>query len=271
MAIKTLNDLLISAQPVQYIFKLATGTTTTTKMQSQWGRAGIPGPGTYATTAAGSILSSSSSLVPGQIPFTNPGPGQTLYIINTACTLLSVTNVMFICDRLWHNGGLSVTSTSPQTINSVTWPARDDNNSTNGKGVLIGLEFSAVVGASTTQNITITYTNSDGIAGRTGTWSSSLGATGTIAGSFLPFVLQGTDKGVRSIQSFQLSTSLTSGTINLVAYRILAYIQNTNIMNKDAFQLGMPVVPSGAVPFLLSSPDSTTSSIVAGHIQFGVG
>jgi hypothetical protein len=272
MAITSVEQLLVSAQPVQIIHKINTGTIAAGRSYSQWGRPGIPGPGVFASTAAGSTLDSTSAFVPGQIPFTNPGVGQSLYLINFTGVQPNASGIIILADRLWHNGGLSVTSTGVQTINSVTFPARDINGTTNGVGVQVGLEVSVALGASTTQTITITYTNSDGVAGRTGTFGQGL-ATGTTVAGFFPFILQDDDKGVRSIQSFQLSQSMTSGTIHLVAYTEIANI-NAALPTPpvyDAFQLGMPIVPKGAVPFIIYENNATTSGPVIGSVQFGVG
>lgn len=121
-----------------------------------------------------------------------------------------------VLDRLWDNSGLSVTSTSAQSVSSAAWPARDINGSTNGEGVYVALEVSTGLGNGV-PTVTLDYTNSAGTAGRTGTLT--IPANSSPAGMFYWFGLQAGDTGVRSIQNFTLSATCTSGAFHLVAYR----------------------------------------------------
>lgn len=69
---------------------------------------------------------------------------------------------------------------------------------------------------------TISYTNSDGTAGRTATLENVVGmmipATPVI-GTLVWFKLAAGDKGVRSIQSVTLATSLVTGSVSLLVAR----------------------------------------------------
>ena len=58
----------------------------------------------------------------------------------------ATAGAIVLVDRIWHNSGLSATITTSQTVNSNAWPARDDNESTNGEGVLVGMEVHAATG-----------------------------------------------------------------------------------------------------------------------------
>jgi hypothetical protein len=82
------------------------------------------------------------------------------------------------------------------------------------------LVSAATTNAGAITNCTISYTNSDGTAGRTGTMAS-FPATAAL-GTFVPFQLQAGDKGVRSIESITLGTSMVTGTVHLVLYREVA-------------------------------------------------
>lgn len=138
----------------------------------------------------------------------------------------ALANTYALLDLLWYNTGLTVTTTTAQAITTPAWPARDVNGSTNGEGVGIALyALTALGNAAAVANSTISYTNSDGTAGRTGTFSAVVGfqAPATpVIGTWMPFSLQAGDKGVRSVQSVTLATTYTSGTMMLVAYRQLA-------------------------------------------------
>lgn len=257
MTISTVDGLIAAAAgaPVRFYCKnpLSAAQPSQNMAQSFWGFDGIPGRGDFDTTLNGVTLSSSSSLPNGALPFTDASGGQSTYLAKFSAEgvgTVGTTGLFVLCDRLWHNGGINITSTDAQSITSPTWPARDINGSTNGDGVYIGLEVSATVGAGT-PTISFSYTNSAGTAGRTGGFTRT-GVTSQIAGGFYMTALQGSDLGVRSVQSVTLSASWVSGTINLVAYRPIAVCTwpGTGVAYNPQFDpiTGcMPTIPNGAV------------------------
>jgi hypothetical protein len=263
MAITTLDGAIAGAQAARAIAKALTGTLVAGRYQSLWPVAGLPGAGAYDTTLNGVVLSSTSAQVAGQIPHTDPGSGNAylarLQLAATqACTVL-------LCDRLW-NDQLTVNSTGAQSPTTPTWPARDAAGSTNGDGVLIAIETSAAASA-TAAALTMTYTNQAGTGSRTAGFAVAPTATATIAGAFFPIGLQAGDTGVRSIQTIQFSTAWTTGTINAVAYRVLATLElpGALIPNAiDALTAGFPRLYNGVVPFLVIVPNTTTTSNVVG-------
>lgn len=264
MAITTLDGIVAGAQVPRFFIKaVPVANTVAGRPQTTWDRAGVPGAGSYDTTLAGVALSSSSTMVNGQIPHTDPGSGNA-YLARFGAYSTS-TGTIFLADRLWHNGGFTITSTSAQTVNSATFPARDANGSTNGEGVLLGLEVSAATGSGT-PTITISYTNQDGTSGRTGTNSFATTATAS-AGAFYPIGLQAGDRGVRSVQSLTLSATWTSGTINLVAYRPLAFVDASLAGTTGAIDPvtgGLPRLYDGVVPYIYYIPTSTTPPAIGG-------
>ena len=131
----------------------------------------------------------------------------------------SVAGTFILADVLWVNSGLVVTTTTAQTITQPTLPARDNLGTTNGYGVGAGLLVTtATTNAAVINNITLQYTNSDGVAGRTGTMSYPATA---VIGTFVPFQLAQGDVGIRSIQSITLGTTLTAGAISLICFNFL--------------------------------------------------
>lgn len=214
MAITTMAG--VSAGIIQPIFvsKSAFGTPTPA-CQTWWAQGGLPPAGSYDTTLNGVAL---TGPVTGGLPYPNPASGNS-YIAGWRGRMRSQFNggLVWLCDRLWHNGGYTITSTSAQNSTTPTWPARDANGSTNGEGVFLAVEVSAATGAGT-PTITISYTNSAGTAGRSATNIQNTIASTAAAGVYL-IGLQSGDLGVRSVQSLTLSATWTSGTIKLVAYR----------------------------------------------------
>lgn len=259
MAITTLDGVIAGMQAPRYVAKGVSGTLVAGRPQSFWGVAGSPGAGSWANTLNGVVLSSSSAMVAGQVPFTNPVSGNTYLARMTGAAAQAGTLVL--ADRIWHNQ-LTVNSTSAQSPTTPTWPSRDVGGSTNGDGILVGIETSSAASATAT-TITMTYTNQAGTGSRTASFLDATAATATIAGAFFRIGLQAGDTGVRSIQTFQFGTAWSSGTINAVAYRPLASIaclaaQVTDAI--DALTGGMPRLFDGSVPYFFFVPSTTTTT-----------
>jgi hypothetical protein len=148
---------------------------------------------------------------------------------------VSVTATCFpmLWDVLWVNSGIVVTTTTAQTVDSVTLPARDDNGTVNGEGCQIGLIWAAAStnGAAIT-NSTVTYTNSAGTGSRTATLLAVAGdqiPPTPVIGTVVWFQLAAGDTGVQSIQSITLGTSLVTGSVSLIIARPLtAHANSTN-------------------------------------------
>jgi hypothetical protein len=228
---------------------------------------GIPGAAVAPSPGiAGAALTSYS----GQIPV--PAASNNTHLARFSGVHSAQGGLLLLCDRLWHNSGISVTTTTAQTVNSVAWPARDKNGLTNGEGVYIGLEITTATGAGVATP-TISYTNSAGTAGKTSTTLDTYAASAG-AGHFFRLGLAAGDTGVRSIESVTLGVSMTSGAISLVAYRILATLElpSVGIPNAiDALSSGLPRVYDNSVPFILYVPVTTTTGSMSGSVVFTQG
>lgn len=260
MAITTMDGVIAGMRPPEEFLKVGAATTAG-RFYSPFYVAGRPGAATAPSPGiAGAALTSYT----GQIPWTNPSSGNS-YVARVSASC-NTPGTLLICDRLWHNSGISVTATTSQTINSATWPARDRDGSTNGEGVMIGAEVSTVMGAGT-PTWTMGYTNSAGTAGRS-IVTAAQSATMAV-GSFIPIQLAAGDTGVRSIQSWQQSATMTSGVYHLVAYRVLARIDLSlaNIgQTQDAIAAGFTRCYNDTVPFLLWLPSTTTAPTITGML-----
>lgn len=260
MSIVTLDGALAGMQQPQPFAKGVTATLVAGRPASLWSLAGAPGAGAFNATLNGVTLSSPQA---GQIPHTDPGAGQS-YLARLQA-MATQPGTLLLCDRLWHNGGFTITSTGAQSITSPTWPARDNAGATAGAGILIGCEVSAATGSGT-PTLTLAYTNSGGTASRSAVNLDATVASSAI-GAFYRIGLQAGDLGVQSVQSLTLSATWTSGTINLVAYRVLAALELTaaNTPNAiDALTGGFPSIWNGVVPFLIFIPSTTTASNISG-------
>jgi hypothetical protein len=259
-AITTIDGVIAGMMAPEDIIKIGAATTIG-RWYSPFYVAGRPGA---ATAPSPGIGGAALTTYAGQIPFTNPGAGNS-YLARFSGTS-NVQGTLILADRLWHNSGINVTLNTSQTITSATWPARDSACSTNGANVMIGAEVSTVMGAGT-PTWTMGYTDQDGNSGAS-TVTAAQSATMAV-GSFIPIQLAAGDTGVRSIQTWQQSATMTSGVYHLVAYRILARVPVTiaNVDSAvDALTSGFPRMCDNTVPFLLWLPATTTAPTLVGQM-----
>lgn len=195
--------------------------------------AGFPGawsPGTPGIN--GRVTDGTTSADNGCLPIRNPAVGANFLTEVTMGASVNHSHLFF--DVLWVNSGIVVTTTTAQAITTPTLPARDVNGTTNGEGCMIGmLTTTANTNAAVISNTTVTYTNSDGTGSRTATLSAIAGSqipATPVIGTLVWFNLQAGDRGVRSIQSITLNTSLGAGAVSLFIARDLANI-GTSLVN----------------------------------------
>jgi hypothetical protein len=270
MAITTLDGIFVGTAlpPEVFVKSGAFGTTgiTSGRLMSSWYLTGYPAAAAAPTPGlAGAAL---TAPVTGQLeipPSSNQTYLQNMRFKNSA----GAGSLVLLCDRLWHNSGFTITLTSAQTVNSVTFPARDKNQTTDGEGVLLGVEISTTTGAGT-PTITVSYTNQAGTAGRIATNIPATIAS-LVAGGFIPIDLQAGDTGVRSVQSLTLSATWTSGVMHLVAYRLLSsmIIRPGFSADSDIVDSGLIPIFDGSVPFFLVG--QSTAAQMIGSVTFTQG
>lgn len=254
MAITTVDGALAGMKPPERYQKtgIATAAVAAGRYHSTFYEAGIPGAG---SAPASGVNGEALTTLAGQIPMTFSGNSH-LARFSTATTVVST---VLLCDRLWQNSGLSMTLTTLQSITPVAIPARDRDGSTNGAGVLAGLEFVTTGGAGT-PTVTLTYTDSGGTGSNTATF---VGAATSPVGTFYTWPLAAGDLGVRSVEGYQLSATWTSGSVSLVLYRVLASIscQTANVEEAvDMLTGGFVRMYDNTVPFIIRQPTATTAT-----------
>lgn len=266
MAITTLDGAIAGMQAPVPIIKVGITTAAVGAMRgyTPWYAAG--NPGASVANAAGvngdAVTPADGTAVQGRIPRTNPGTGNA-YLARLGINA-STAGTLWLIDRLWHNSGLTVTSTTAQAITPATLPSRDGAGGTNGANVMAAIEWSATGGAGT-PTVTLTYTDQDGNAGATGTFT---GVASPPVGTFEIFTLAAGDTGVRAPSSFIQSATRTSGTMHLVLFRVLAQVEVTaaNIGNAiDALTSGMPRIYDDSVLQLVWFPSATTATNFIGQ------
>lgn len=270
MAISTLDQLLggLVGYPTDLLKDSGTAEAAGVR-HSLWYTTGTPGAG--AAPSSGLAGGTHSGTVAGQIPL--PAASNITYLARLEMAQTGNIGRVEIYDRLWTNSGFTITTTTGQTVNSVTFPLRDSAGSSNGADVRVAIEVSAATGnGGAITNTTLTYTNSAGTGSRTGT-IASFPAT-AVAGTFVPFSLAAGDIGVRSIQTLTLGTSYVSGTIHLVAYRLIASIPvpTANIPTAlDFAGLGLPRIWDNSVLWPVVLPTGTALGSIVGSLGYAQG
>jgi hypothetical protein len=193
-----------------------------------------PSPATPTTSVA---LDKNSLQSMGPIPAVSTGRLTMLGArINTS---IYGAAAMMVVDLLNVSGGLNATLTTPQTTNL---PTAALTRYTSGEGVMAGIVIYTTVGTTAT-TVTISYTNSAGVSGRTSTATSFGGSGFREAGVLLPIPLQAGDTGIRSIESVTLagSTAGTAANFGVCLFKPLAMISlesATGAMPLDSVSTG---------------------------------
>jgi hypothetical protein len=160
-------------------------------------------------------------------------------------------------DRLWH-ANVATSSLGTVTIASPpSYAARLPGS--NYAGLELFLEVTTAIAAATT--ITITYTNQDGVTGRTAIATPSL--TGFTIGRHVYIGLQEDDTGIQAIESIVVGGTAGAGAINVCVVRPLWFGKcSTNSGEIQPFdRTGMPVVfPTSCIQLEVTA-DSTSSGL----------
>lgn len=266
MAITTLDGAIAGMQAPQPIMKVGVtmAAVAAQRAYTPWYASG--NPGASVANAAGvngdAVTPADGTAVQGRILRTNPVSGNS-HLARLAVNA-TTAGTLWLIDRLWHNSGLVVTSTTAQAITPATLPSRDGAGGTNGANVMAAIEWSAAGGAGT-PTVTLTYTDQDGNTGATGTFT---GVASPPVGTFEVFTLAAGDTGIRAPTSFIQSATRTSGTMHLVLFRVLAQVEVTaaNIGNAiDALTSGLPRIYDDSVLQLVWFPTATTATTITGQ------
>lgn len=222
---------------------------------------GNPIPNYYANTPlVAATLTGTEGLYHG--PSVSPATKHLKRFMALSASATGLPLALILCDYLLYYPFLDQGTTDPQGLtNGVSLPRYTD-----GKGVEI---MPVLVGAqSGGQSFQVSYTNSDGVAGRTsgtvicntatsnGSIVSTQQANAQAAGPFLP--LQVGDKGVRSIESL----TMNGADVGLMALVLVQPIASLMLRGVDApvevdflqDRPSMPRIVDGAYLNLLALP-----------------
>lgn len=251
MAISTLDQYVASARQNLTLMKTATRTTVATGWFSLMDIAGNPGAGTLAGT------STTTGVVPTDATAGCP-------IINFSSGKGYLTGVdfgntvacrMMVADLMWKGGAYAFNaSTAGNTPSSYSSRITGSDYT----GCQIWLE--QVTASTGVQKVAVTYTNQDGVTGRsTGTFATAANTVGRM----WQIPLQSGDSGVQAITGVVGSTA-TAGTFNILVLRPLWYGRCRLANDGDSHALdktGMPIVYPDSALQLYVCADSTSSGI----------
>lgn len=232
---------------------------------SLWRYDGMPAGG--AAPTSGAIPDRSTT---GALPFTAPGGSRSKMLIS-AMIASSVSGVFVLYDRLFHIGGLSGTSTSPQTVQDTT-PTPAITRNTGGAGNFAFYEIYTLIG-STPATLTMTYTDQDGNTGQTST--INIGAAGfreVTRAQRIP--LAAGDTGLRAVASVQLSGSTgTAGNFGITIAQPLAWIPvgAAGVGGWRDWTTGLPGIPEpdpNACLALMMLPNQALAAELFGGLGF---
>ena len=262
MAITNLDGALAGMKPPVDFCKGATPTLVAGRPHSLFYLGGWPGAAVAPTPGIGGAVLTTYA---GQLPWANPGAGYS-YLARLQA-MATIPGTLLLCDRLWHNSGISNSLTSEQTFTgSAIIPARDNNGAQVGDGVYAAVEMSTASTANT-PTLTLKYVNNAGATVSVASMDATVAATPI--GAFLRFPLLAGETGVRQAVSITASLAWTTAVYSVVLYRILARLEFGAAFVPNAIDVltsGFTRLYDNTVPFLVFIPSTTTASNINGHM-----
>lgn len=272
MAINSPDTLAAGFQPPRTLRKGAFTGEAAGQTHNLSVLAGIPGAWVLGTPGMAGVAVDNAWGLGGIFPFTNPTAGLNAYLAQLSVWYGAAITGITLYDLLWYQSGIAETTTTAQTINSAAWPARSADGTVNGDGVEVWMHCTtATTNGSAVANTTLQYTNQAGTSGRSAGLAYSWPAT-AVAGTMVPFALQGSDTGVRSIQTgITLGTSYGGGQVELLALRQIASLDIPVASaggTLDYFGLGGPRLYDGTALIAAVKLTGTGAGNVFGQIIY---
>lgn len=215
-------------------------TTVANATSNLYRATGFPPAGGYANIPNGATHNVDSD---GAIPL-NHRAGKTAYFQNLGARMATGTNILLLYDLLVAGGNINANTTSAQTI---TFP--NLTRYVDGVGVMMVFEVTTALG-STAANLTVTYTDSGGISGRSVSFSLT---TSAVVYRLQPVQFQVTisQPGVRTITQVQLSAAMGAGYLAALLFKPIAFIPT--LATTAQVEKGIPSQISGMTPLPLGT------------------
>lgn len=231
------------------------------QMTSLWQYNGVPSDGIAPTTVA-----APTNLTTGSLRYSNASGGRSKYLLHAAATC-GAAGTLILYDRLLHIGGLSATTTTPQTV------AGSLTRNTGGLGNQIWAEIYTQIGATGT-TITASYTNETGASGHT-TQAATFGNTGfREVQRMIQMPLASGDAGVQVVASCTvLASTLTAGNFGITVLKQLVAIPlglsaAGSVLDFASGPKDFPLVEANSCLAWMILANTTTVPQLYGTVQF---
>jgi hypothetical protein len=250
-----------------FFLQKASATSVAGFLYRLWNAAGNPAAGSEPSPALQGFAPTKATV--GAIPFANPTSPATLHMLSFGAGGATLGSLI-LYDRLWHVGGISLTSITTQTFTGVLAPTRH----TDGVGNKLALEITTATTGTSAVTITVTYVD---------TLDQTHTATFTTPAATQPvnrvhiFNLQAGDVGVKSLVSIILSGSMTAGVANLIMFNdaeivVVPWFANMFTERDLVLQMAnLPRVLDNACLALMVQPSTTSTGIIYGRLQLAEG
>ena len=254
-----MDGIIAAADQLKSFGKLSMTAKAAGTFQSLWTDGGLPTAGVAPATTTVSIPTSATV---GALTYVNPTGGALTYISKWSNTQQNV-GVLILYDRLAHSALLNGTLATAQTVGGTAI-----TRYTTGDDIELFLECYTATGA-TQVNVTCSYTNQSGTAGRTSVSTPFLASP--VAGQMLPIPLQSGDTGVRSVESVTLSAS--TGTAGSFGVTLMKRLGESPVATAscgivlDPFALGLPQIQDNACLSFMMLCSITSTGFVTGTIN----
>lgn len=259
MALANLDQLVAAAS--QKINYLKTGAVTTVAAQwfSTLDVAGNPGAGSLAVgnTANGVVPTDATA----GFPLINAFGGGNAGYIKSIQFGNTVACRMALYDRVFHVGSIVATSLATTTLSAQpSYVGRLPNSDY--KGLEIFLEINTAI-SNTATTVSVTYTNQDGVTGRS---TGAISIQNLTTRRLVKMPLQAGDTGVQKIESVTVGGTVASaGTFNVIVARLLIDNMRCRLANDGDVlgfdRTGLPIVYDTSALWLILAADSTSGGV----------
>lgn len=267
MAVTTMDGLVaaLTGGDVRSFNKASVASLAAGQRHSLWNVSGNPGAAATPPTGNGEIPTSATA---GAIPFVNASGGGNNYLGYIAASA-GQSGSLILYDRLWHDSGLSATTTGAGTAISPGALTR----STTGVGVEVWAQVYTALGVSTAATLTLQYTDQDGNTAQTGTIAKPATA-GDVGEMWGPMAFAAGDYGCRAVTNYSWSATQTSGNFGLLLVKKIVTIPlaNTNVPAVfNAFSSGLREIEDSACLALMTEVNATTMGPILGELTIAKG
>jgi hypothetical protein len=251
-------------QVLDFSRTLVTGATSAAgRWHEALSGAGTGGPFTLTGTAGAGVVC--NRLTAGALPLNADVTPATRHVLNANVITSSTTAVpsyVLLTDIIHMYRSCSVVTTPTTLTNHPTWGGAGDTRMSNANGVYASVLMTTASTAAA--QLTLTYTNQAGTAGRTttapngsvfgpvaatpaGCFLNQTTVTATTGGLFSPLSSAGgvVDTGVQRVDSYAINASGTGGSACIILHRPIAWIPvaAANSASVLDFLTGVPGLP----------------------------